>query len=181
MNDQFEKIKAYFKKQDEEVLARGKLPMRSTDVGFWGVSNLDDVKEFFEKKQFSTDATFMDLGCGDGRVVLVASLYVQASGIEYDAQLIEVAKQAASDLDMDVEFVCDDFRNIDFSSYNILYSYADQNWENFKDKLLSELSGELYCYHDTYRPHFLDKQKITWVGQIPIFCYRNPLKRVTNV
>jgi 2-polyprenyl-3-methyl-5-hydroxy-6-metoxy-1,4-benzoquinol methylase len=173
MQEQFEQIKSYFKKKDQDMIRLGKLPMRSTEKGFWGVSNLDDVKDFFEQKQFSSDATFMDLGCGDGRVVLVASLYVNASGIEYDKELVQDAQAAAKELDMDIKCIQGDFKDTDFSQYDILYSYADQNWNKFKEKLQEELTGELYCYHDTYHPDFLEKQKITWVGQIPIFGYRN--------
>lgn len=171
MSDDFERIKSYYQQQDRALLAQGKLPMRSTDKGFWGVSNLDDVREFFEKKKFSKDTKFIDLGCGDGRVVLVASLYVNATGIEYDQELIQAARQAADELGIDVDFIQGDFKDIDFSEYDVLYSYADQNWNTFKQQLQEQLTGELYCYHDTYHPDFLSKQKITWVGQIPVFCY----------
>lgn len=150
--------------------------MRSTEVGFWGVSHLDDVKDFFEQKRFAKDTKFLDLGSGDGRVVLVASLYVDAVGVEFDEELISRSREAAKKLGMDVSFIQEDFRSLDWSLFDVLYSYADQRWDSFKEKLLSELSGELYCYHDTYRPNFLSKEKITWVGQIPVFCFRNKEK-----
>lgn len=170
----FEQIKEYFKAKDHARIASGRLPMRSTEAGFWGVSHLDDVKDFFEKKQFSTNTKFLDLGSGDGRVVLVASLYVDAVGVEFDQELVNESRQAAQELGLNVSFICDDFIHVDFSSYDVLYSYADQRWDRYKDKLLSELSGELYCYHDTYHPRFLVRQKTFWANQIPIYCYRNP-------
>ncbi len=170
----FARIKQAYTELDSRALASGSLPMRSTERGFWGASNLDDVYAFFEEKSFASSTRFLDLGCGDGRVVLVASLFVQAAGVEFDARLVEQAHSVADALGMDVQLIADDMRNVDFSSYDVLYSYADQRWDFIKHKLLRELDGELYCYHDTYHPRFLDKGRITWVGQIPIFLYTNP-------
>ena len=170
----FERIKGVYRERDEQSLKQGRLPMRSTERGFWGTSNLDDVYDFFEQKQFPESHRFLDLGSGDGRVVLVASLFVQAAGVEFDRELTRQAKEIAQDLELDVELIADDMRNVDFSDYHILYSYADQRWDFVKHKLLRELEGELYCYHDTYHPRFLKKGRITWVGQIPIYKYTRP-------
>ena len=155
-------------------MQRGSLPMRSTQRGFWGTSNLDDVYSFFVQKKFPRHTRFLDLGAGDGRVVMVANLFVDAVGVEFDADLVAQGRAVAAQLGFDLELVQDDMRNLDFSRFDVLYSYADQQWDFLKHKLLRELSGELYCYHDTYHPHFLEKGKITWVGQIPIFLYTKP-------
>ncbi len=174
--EQFQRIKKAYQERDNALLTQGLLPMRSTDKGFWGVSNLDDVYAFFEKKQFPSTSTFLDLGSGDGRVVCVASLFVDAKGIEYDPELVAISQEMIGVLQS--TGICEqgDFFTIDFSLFDILYSYADQRWEPFKEKLFAELRGELYLYHQTYQPDFLSKQKITWINQIPIFCYTNPKK-----
>lgn len=170
----FEKIKRYFKEQDEEGMRNGRLPMRSTSVGFWGTSNLDDVYEFFNKKSFAENTKFCDLGCGDGRVVLVAALFMDATGIEYDEELAERARQAAKTLGIDCTILCDDILSCDLSSFDVLYMYADRNFSYLTPKLKNELQGTLYLYHDTYHPEGLRKEQTTWVGQIPIFAYTNP-------
>lgn len=169
--EHFERIKNHFKEKDAAGLSKGRLPMRSTEKGFWGVSNLDDVYQFFQEKQFPKDATFIDLGCGDGRVTLVASLFVKASGLEWDEELIKEAQNAAQELNIDAKFHREDMRNHDLSEYDAIYMYADQRFDFLKHKLLEELNGALYLYHDTYHPDFLEKGKITWIGQIPIFEY----------
>lgn len=172
----FEDIKAYYAAQDKKALAQGQLPMRSTDVGFWGVSNLDDVQNFFEQHHFPNDTRFLDIGCGDGRVVAVASLYVDTAGVEYDQELAQRGTQALADLNISGTIHARDVREIDLSDYDVLYMYADNNFSHLKEKLLSELRGTLYLYHDTYHPEFLTKKKTTWVGQIPIFAYTAPTK-----
>lgn len=172
--EDFKRIRAAFKEKDEQSMQLGSLPMRSTKKGFWGTSNLDDVYNFFLQKNFDKDTQFLDLGAGDGRVVLVAGLFVQARGVECDEALVAEGRAVASKLGLEVDLVVEDMRNIDFSCYEVLYSYADQQWDFLKHKLLRELSGELYCYHDTYHPRFLEKGRITWIGQIPIYCYTHP-------
>lgn len=167
----FEAIKQAFASRDHAKLSQGQLPMRSTQVGFWGVSNLDDVYNWFEAMEFAPTTRFIDLGCGDGRVVAVASLFVHASGVEYDEELVLEGRSILSELGVDAQLIAGDMRSLDFSSYDVLYMYADQNFLFLKQKLQKELSGTLFLYHDTYHPDFLRKGKITWVGQIPIYAY----------
>lgn len=173
----YEDIKAYFDAQDKEKHATGQLPMRSTAVGFWGVSHLDDVQEFFERTNFPPNTRFLDIGCGDGRVVAVASLHVQAQGVEYDQELASIGQQALKTLTLPGVITCQDALEIDFSTYDVLYMYADRNFSYLKEKLLRELTGTLYLYHDTYHPDFLTKQKTTWIKQIPIFAYTAPTRQ----
>ncbi len=169
--ESFAAIKEAFQKKDEALLKKGQLPMRSTERGFWGVSNLDDVHSFFLAKKFPSKTRFCDLGCGDGRVAMVASLFVEATGIEYDKELVEEGERLAKELGLDVELLREDIRDVDLSAFDALYMYADQRFDFLKNKLLRELRGTLYLYHDTYHPDFLEKGKIFWAGQIPIFSY----------
>ncbi len=174
MDRRFSRIKAYYDAQDREKHLQGQLPMRSTEVGFWGVSHLEDVQIFFLQKRFPPEMRFLDIGCGDGRVVAVASLYMMAHGVEYDAELAHVGVQALKNLSLRASITCADILDIDIAQYDVIYMYADRNFSYLKEKLLRELKGTLYLYHDTYHPDFLVKQKTTWIGQIPIFAYRAP-------
>ncbi len=172
MND-FNRIKNFFLAQDEKLMKKGRLPMRGTEVGFWGCSNLDDVYEFFTRKKFSNNTKFIDLGCGDGRVVLTASLFVDAQGIEWDEELVLIAKKAIGEMELNCVVNQGDIRDVDISCFDIIYMYADQRFDFIKEKLLAELKGKLYIYHNTYKPYFLKKEKTIWINQIPIFCYTN--------
>ncbi len=69
---------------------------------------------------------FYDLGCGDGRVAVEASLRgARAVCIEINKELIEKAKERARKLGVfdRVEFINDDFFNVSLSDATIVYMY----------------------------------------------------------
>ncbi len=168
----FEKIKQYFAEKDRARAQQGKLSLGSTEKGFWGVSHLDDVYAWAEKVALHEQPALLDLGSGDGRVVLVTALFTPSTGIEYDLGLHELAVQAAADLQIPVTLVAGDYTQHDLSQYRVLFAYADHNWRWLEVKR-AELTDkhELHLYHDTFHPEFLTKGKTTWIGQIPIFLY----------
>ena len=169
----FNKIKQAYKEHDDNLLRNGRLPMRSTEKGFWGTTNLDDLYAWLERMDFPQRTRFLDLGSGDGRVVLVAALFVDAMGIEDDNKLLEHGRKVAELLELDYPVEQGDYNNQDLTRYDVLFMYPDQRFDALKDKLLRELRGTLYLYHDTYHPYFLVKGPTTWIGQIPFFTYSN--------
>jgi len=69
---------------------------------------------------------FYDLGCGDGRVAIEASLRgARAVCIELNKELIEKAKERARKLGVydRITFINDDFFNVSLSDATILYMY----------------------------------------------------------
>ena len=169
-DEQFVRIKQYFANKDKELARRGKLPLGSTEKGFWGTAHLDDCYEFFKQIQLDQEDNFLDLGSGDGRVVFVAALFTKATGIEFDAPLHAQALAAQDVLQISgASFLCADYSVLDLSAYAVWFSYADHNFSWLIPK--QQELRKLYLYHDTYHPDFLDKGKITWIGQIPIFVY----------
>jgi hypothetical protein len=167
--EQFQRIKQYFAESDRALARTGKLPLGSTELGFWGTAHLDDVYELFERIDLAQEQHFLDLGSGDGRVVLVASLFAPATGIEFDAKLHAQALKATEVLQLSAQFIQGDYTHYDLSKYSIWFTYADHNFEWLQTK--KQEMTKLYLYHDTFHPHFLHKGKITWIGQIPIFKY----------
>jgi hypothetical protein len=178
----FTRIKAYFDEKDRERARKGKLPLGSTEKGFWGVAHLDDVYAWAEKIALHEKPAFLDLGSGDGRVALVAALFTNATGIEYDETLHTLAEQAKKDLGIDARFVRSDYNEHSLAPYPVLFTYADHNF-NWLEAKRHELTREhvLYCYHDTFHPHFLTKGKILWIGQIPVFQYTTAAKPSNEV
>jgi hypothetical protein len=168
-DEQFARIKEYYAQADKQLAKKGKLPLGSTERGFWGTSHLDDLYELFQRIELDKEEHLLDLGSGDGRAVLVAALFTQATGIEFDKLLHEQAVTAAEALGIPATFICDDYTNHDLSVYSVWFSYADHNF-NWLEAKQDELK-KLYLYHDTFHPHFLEKGKIIWIGQIPIFQY----------
>jgi hypothetical protein len=165
----FQQIKQYFIDKDKAYARQGKLPLGSTEKGFWGTAHLDDVYEFCKRANLHEEDHFLDLGSGDGRVVFVAALFTKTTGIEYDAKLHGEALAAKEALGSEAIIVHGDYTQHDLSVYSVWFSYADHNF-NWLEGKASELR-KLYLYHDTFHPTFLQKGKITWIGQIPVFLY----------
>ncbi len=171
----FAKIKEYFDYKDKELARKGKLPLGATELGFWGTAHLDDIYEWCKRISLQEERGLLDLGSGDGRVIFVTSLFTHSVGVEYDAKLHAQAEEAKLALAargvpvVHAHFLQSDYTVLDLSPYPVWFSYADHNF-GWLEKKQHELT-KLYLYHDTFHPHFLKKQKITWVGQIPIFLY----------
>lgn len=96
----FNRIKARYDALDREGLRHGKLPMHSTEFGFWGTTNLNDAYDFFSRIHLERFKRFVDLGCGDGRVVAVASLFTDAVGIEGNRELVAVGTRVFEELEL---------------------------------------------------------------------------------
>jgi hypothetical protein len=81
------------------ALARAARPLgesyKVTSVGLWACSLLEEILDLFEQLDLGRYRHLADLGSGDGRVVLVGSLFTRATGIEADAELVGVGRRAA--------------------------------------------------------------------------------------
>ncbi len=94
----FKRIRDAYDALDREGLRHGKLPMHSTEFGFWGTTNMNDAYDFFSRIRLQRFKRFVDLGCGDGRVVAIASLFTDAVGIEGNEALVEKGNQVFEEL-----------------------------------------------------------------------------------
>ena len=144
------------------LLAKGRLPMWSTEKGFWNASVSDEVYEAFKRLNLRKFRTFLDLGSGDGKVVLIASLFCRkAEGIEIDDFLHFKAIDMQSKLGRsNVAFHNKDFFEHDFSKYDVLFSAPDSRLERgLEDKLLKEMKGKLIHYGHHFHPKNLKKKE----------------------
>lgn len=166
----FPQIKEFFQKVDEEYKLKNKYVFKTTK-GIFGVSDLEILNEFFNKINLNLKNKFLDLGSGDGRVVFLASLFCDATGIEFEKKLIELSLKYKENLNLNCNFICDDFNNLNFSKYDILFSYSDSFFSNeFVERLKKEFSGTLYIYQGIFLPE-LKKGKTIWIKQTPIISY----------
>lgn len=173
LDRRFAAIKAAYARFEEDLGKRGERPLRSTALGFWGCASVDDAYDFFQQINLERAKKFCDLGCGDGRVVAVASLFCEAVGIEGDAQLVEAASKIFSKLPLGpVEVRLANYLTQDLSGFDVLFINPDQFFSlQFERKLLDEGRGDLYVYNTIYRPNFLKKGKTYWANQMPIVHY----------
>ncbi|MFW5977474.1 MAG: class I SAM-dependent methyltransferase [Candidatus Nanoarchaeia archaeon] len=161
----------YFSQYDK---VKGNI-VADTQKGIFGTSNLECVDTFFKKIQLSADDVFVDLGSGDGRVVLLASSYCNAIGIEIDSKLVQESNTHARKLQREAVFFCQDYETYDFSTTNILFSFADHFFTPaFIEKLKKEFTGTLYIYQGIFLPQELYKGPTIWAGQARIISYKFP-------
>ena len=135
----FSEIKKEYDVFYRSLLQRGRLPMWSTEKGFWNASVSDEIYDAFRKIKLNKFRNFLDIGSGDGKVVLIASLFCRnAEGVEIDDLLHHKALEIKEKLGFgNVAFHSKDFFEHDFSKYDVLFTAPDAPFERgLENKLL---------------------------------------------
>lgn len=173
--EKFTELKQKYIEFYETFYAIGRGTVRDTEKGIWGPSGTDDVYDLFFKIQLGQYKTFLDLGSGDGKVVLIASLFgVSATGIEFDKELNDVGIRIRDSLKLKASLICGDFFDHDFSKYDVIFINPDQGFQKgLEEKLLKEMREDalLFVYNNIFLPRFLKKGKSYWFNGIPIISY----------
>ena len=182
----FTKIKKEYDDYYKSLLRNGKLPMWSTgdmrvssdmvsefrranlaghsnsltSHGFWNAAIADEVYSAFKRIRLNQFKNFLDIGSGDGKVVLIASLFCQnAEGVEIDKSLHDKANEICMKLRIqNAKFYNVDFFGHDFSKHDILFLNPDTPLERgLEKKLINEMKGKLIHYGHHFHPRFLKK------------------------
>ena len=157
----FLKIKKEYDGFYRSLLRNGRLPMWGTNKGFWNASISGEVYASFKKINLHEFNKFLDIGSGDGKVALIASLFCQrAEGIEIDSFLHNKAVEMQMKLGINnAGFHNKDFFEHDFSKYDALFISPDAPLERgLEKKLLGEMNGKLIHYGLHFQPKFLKKE-----------------------
>ena len=158
----FRRIKEEYDKFYRNILKNNMLPMWSTEKGFWNASISDEIYDAFKKINLNQFKNFLDIGSGDGKVVLIASLFCpNVFGIEADKSLHDKANEIKMKLRIpNAKFHNIDFFEHDFSKYNILFLNPDTSLERgLESKLLREMKGKLIHYGYHFHPRFLKREE----------------------
>ena len=161
MSQAFAKIKEEYDNFYRSLMKRGKLPMRSTEKGFWNASPSDEVFKAFKKMNLKKFKNFLDIGSGDGKVVLIAALFCKnAEGVEIDDLLHHKAIEMQSKFGLEnAAFHNMDFMEHDFSKYDVLFLAPDSPLERgLESKLLKEMNGKLIHFGHHFHPKNLKKK-----------------------
>lgn len=109
----------------------------------WVPTPINIVESVLDLISVSVGDVVVDLGCGDGRVVIeVAKRGAKGVCIEIDAKLIEIARNKEQQLNVEerIVFINDDMFKVDISYATIVYMYLTTNIINkLKSKILTEL------------------------------------------
>jgi len=114
------------------------------------------VDEMLKMADVTANDFVIDLGSGDGRVIITAARAFKASGlgVDIDAKLVELAaKQAkAAGVDGRVKFIQQDMFKADISRATVVTLYVMPDFmEKLRPKLLAELKpGARIVAHDYY-------------------------------
>ncbi|MBI3035351.1 hypothetical protein HYY71_03435 [Candidatus Woesearchaeota archaeon] len=175
MNDAlFSQIKKEYDNFHRELLRKGKLPIWSTSKGFWNASISDEVYEAFKRIGLHKFKSFLDIGSGDGKVVLIASLFCEnAEGVEIDNFLHNKAIEMQGKFGIrNAVFHNKDFFEHDFSKYGVLFLAPDASLDRgLENKLLREMNGKLVHYGHHFQPRFLKKEDAFLVNGTLISVY----------
>ena len=158
----FMQIKKEYDDFYRSLLKNGRLPMWSTSKGFWNASISDEIFEIFKKIDLEKFINFLDIGSGDGKVVLLASMFCEnAEGIEIDSFLHDKAMEIKNKFRINnAVFHNKDFFTHDFSKYDVLFLSPDAPLERgLENKLIKEMKGKLIQYGHHFQPRFLKKEK----------------------
>lgn len=172
----FEIIKAKYKEFYDSFILNGKYPLRDTEKGLWGTADLDNVFELFEKIGLQNYDNFLDLGSGDGNIVMVASLFTNSTGIEFDQELHEIAKKMKKELNLTATLKREDYLKANLKKYDVFFIFPDNEFsKGLEKKLIEDMKPEakLFVYQNIYTPLLLKKGKTYWFNQVPIISYTN--------
>ena len=162
MNDQkFSEVKQHYDQFYKSLLQEGQLPLGSTAKGFWGHMPTQDIYEAFKKLNLRKYSNFIDLGSGDGKVVLLAALFCKhATGIEIDNKLFQKSLQHQRALNIpNATFMNTDFYDLHLHPYDAVFVYPDQPFHRGLDtKCNKELSGKLIHSGHHFHPETLKKR-----------------------
>lgn len=160
MNDSaFVEIKKEYDTFYKDLLRQGKLPLWSTGKGFFGGVIADEIYEAFKRIKLHKHKTFIDLGSGDGKVVLTAALFCKrAVGIEMDNGLFKKSMEMQMKLNIpNAIFYNSDFYDQSISAFDYVFVYPDSPMHRgLEKKLLNELTGKLLHYGHHFHPQNLN-------------------------
>ena len=166
-----EKYQKYYYK---EFYSKGKGTVFDTEVGIWGPAGTQDAYDLFVKLKLQNYKHFLDLGSGDGKIVLVASLFTKSTRIEFDKKLNDLGIKIRDELKLKAELIQGDFLKLDLSKYDFIFINPDKGFENkLEEKLLKEMNpkARLIVYNNIFLPRFLKKGKTYWFEGIPVISY----------
>lgn len=172
----FAQIKKEYENFYKGILKIGRLPMWSTSKGFWNASIAEEVYQSFKTIKLHQFKNFLDIGSGDGKIVLIASLFCKnAEGIEIDRFLHNKALEMKNKIKIkNAAFHNKDFFEHDFSKYDALFLAPDAPLERgLENKLLKEMKGRLVHYGHHFQPRFLKKEKGFLVNGTLVSLYSN--------
>ncbi len=142
---------------------------------------LDLVRAKLEFGEVAADDVVFDLGCGDGRVLIMAAVEYGCSGVGVDIQqgVVEEAWGNISDHDLEdqVAVRCEDFLHTDLSEADLVILYLTAKTLNHLSEKLREVrTGTRLVTHDFALNGWKHSEQSNWLASdgrsTTMFLYR---------
>ena len=115
---------------------------RRCEFAPWAPSSRGVAQQAFELAKLSSGERFVDLGSGDGRVVIAAAkLGCVATGIEISPLMCTIARANAWIHRSPARFVCQDLSDYDLSDTDVIYVFASPR--GLREKLRAKAEMEM--------------------------------------
>src|SRR3989338_6501863 len=147
------------------LLRNGIFLARDTGIGYWGVTHIEALHNALQEAEVHKHKQFIDLGSGDGRVVLMAAaMGVKATGIEADDWLTNSAldmKRKIKHPSMEnAQLFKEEFMKTDLSKYDFIYVSPDKPfYRGLEQKIRREATGKVLVHGFEFQPSTLKKEK----------------------
>ena len=137
------------------------------------------IQEILEVMNLTKEDTFVDFGCGDGRLVLGAYEQAKCKCIGYDISpimlmLAKTARVVRYPLSKDIIFETQDIFQVDISNVTKIYCFLDEKSMGILNEKLSNFvkgGGEVYSYMYNIKGLRNEKKIILSNGNI-LYMYR---------
>jgi hypothetical protein len=171
--ESFQQVNTFYERYNAVLTAKGIHAHKQTAKGFWASSVSCEVFDLFRTIRLQEFKHFADLGSGDGKVALIASLFTESTGIECDEELVQRSvqiKQASRAKNL--RFIQGDFLEVDLSAYDILFIYPDNPLIRLEKKLLKEFRGDLIVCGGIFLPEKLVRKRVVQINYAVFGMYR---------
>ena len=157
----YKEILDEYNKQDRKQSEKEGNVIKFTEKGFFVPSSIRQVYSFFNHINLEKYRNFIDLGAGDGRIALLASIFTKSSGIEVNEELYKKSIRNKHWLGLDANLMEGNYMEHDISQYDVVYMYPDDViGPELNRKLKSELKGDLILFTNTFLPKGLEIKQI---------------------
>lgn len=164
MEQYYQQVKEAYDTFYKTLLSRGQFPWKDTGIGYWGVSVSDEVFDLFKRIKLDKFSHFADIGSGDGKVAMIASLFTKSTGIEFDPWLVKCSEIIKGKLNhiphiASTRFLQKDFMEHHMGEFDILYWHPDKPMRELEKKLRSEMSGKIIVHGPFHNPQQMKKEQ----------------------
>lgn len=171
--ESFQRINTFYEQYYDVLRTKGIHPHKQTEKGFWISSVSTEVFDFFRTIRLERFKHFADLGSGDGKVALIASLFTKSTGIECDEELVKRSNHIKEKMGANnLHFIRGDFVEEDLRAYDILFIYPDNPIIRLEQKLLKDFPGDLIVCGGIYPPEILVKKRVVRINNAVFGIYR---------